>query len=686
MFSKWNITLDSSHVRISDLSFKNNKELIYIDGNVSKYPGDILYTEFKNFKLSNLAPLTPDGLELQGNLNGSATMAQLYETPLVFTRDSISDFKVNEIDFGNFYLTSHWDSEGNKIHANAYNLKGSRNQYMNDTLYGDYWPEKDSIDFTLEIKSLTVKTLEEYYSDFIIFNPTAFITGKINMNGNLKDPNLTGDISLKQAFANITYLNTVNKIDEMNIHFDNNIISFNDTRLTSGNINNTALLKGNIKHKNFSDFNLNIGLDVNNFMLMNLPYTDSSYFYGTAYGTGNLTVKGPLNDIQFNADIVTNKNTYITIPISSSETLEEENSYIKFTQDSTTTGEIPIQEEYSTDLSGFSMDIKLNVSPEATIEIIPDENTGEITSVGQGNININMNREGDLSMFGNYEIVKGKYDFNLASIRKNFKIEEGGSINWYGAPEDATIDIKAVYELSDISIRKLAPKNTEENRKTDVSCYIHMTGLLLDPAYKLYVEIPENIQDYSPVFKSMSDNDMNKQFISLLILKIFQPITGESQDTEGVGEEFLAEQLTDQINNFIKGLGSVDLGVTYDQGEVSDKVGLKVRQSVWDDRIEIIGEFGGNVSNTQSSKPSDNYVGEFEIEAKLNRKGNIRAKFYNEANDQLENEGQYTQGIGFIWRKKFNTFRPWARKEDEDRMRTKRFIKKLKQTEELPNK
>ncbi|MCD4792766.1 MAG: translocation/assembly module TamB [Bacteroidales bacterium] len=674
-FSKSIITIDSTHINISDLSFKNKVEEIYIDGNISNYPGDILYTEFKNFSLENLSPITPGKLKLYGKLSGSATLAHLYETPLIFTRDSIADLKINDIDFGNLYITSHWDNIGNKIHVNAYNLKGEKRQFMNDTIYGDYWPEKDSISFIADIRSMTLKTLEHYYEDYVGFNRTAFVTGKILINGYLKEPSLTGDLKLKQTTAHIKYLNTTNNIQEMDIHFDNEIITFSETKLLSGKFG-SALLKGNIRHNNFSNFILGIDLDADNFMLSDIIPTDSSFFYGKAFGTGNIRISGPLEDLKLVADITTNKNTEIFIPVSSNETFEEENSFIKFITDTTVKEKITIQEQYAVEYGGFSMNVKLNVTPDAAIQIIFNESTGDLFTNGEGNLNLTLNREGDFNMFGNYIISEGRYNFNIKEYKKDFIIEEGGSLNWYGNPEDATIDIKAVNKLYNVALKDLG-LILDETKKTDAACYIHMTGRLLNPELKLYAEILDDHPEYIQNLNALGENDMNEQFLFLLIFRKFRPLPG----MEGSGPQAdVGELLTEQFNSLLKNTG---VGVGYESGDelLTDKYIVKYDQAVLDGRIVFKGEFGMGGANTNiepGTNPANNYVGEVEVEAKLNRKGTVRAKVYNKANDQIENEGDYIQGMGFVWRKKFNTLKIWGREEEKDSIKTKRFIKKIK--------
>jgi hypothetical protein len=664
-FSESIVTLDSSFINIADLTIKNNSEEIYIDGNISKYPGDILYTEFRNFNLINLKPLIPEDLKIEGELNGSTTIAQLYDDPLIFTSDSIVKLHINDIDFGNLYFKSYWDNVGNKIHANAYNLKGSRRQFMNDTIYGDYWPDKDSIDFTIDIRSMTLQAFEQYYSDYLEFNKTAYITGIVDIEGNIKDPDFSGDLKLKQTTAVVKSLNTVNNIEEMNIHIDDKIISFSDTRLISGNQQSSALIKGNIEHHNFSDFVFNIEIDADNYMLMNLEYTDSSYFYGKAIASGNMNITGPTDDIVLDANIVTEKNTSISIPISSSETLKEEASFIQFVIDTTIEENKNIQETFETDLSGFSMNVKLDVTPDAQIQIIPDESTGDIITRGEGELNLTLDREGEFNMFGIYMISEGEYKFRLIELRKDFNIQEGGTIEWYGDPADGTINLTAVHSLSGVSVKQFLPPD-EPARRSDVDCIIELSGKLLNPDLKLDVKVPETEdQTVTSAINSMPDNEKNRHFLSLLLIKSFDPTAAET------GFEFQTEEiLAEQLNSIISGLGDVDVGVKYqtDKEQGTNEYGVQISETFWDDRIEV----KGNVGVETKENADRNYVGEFELEAKLNKKGTLRAKAYNKANDDIQMEGEYVQGVGFVWRKKFDSFLFWKKKEEFDSIKVKK--------------
>ena len=99
------------------------------------------------------------------------------------------------------------------------------------------------------------------------------------------------------------------------------------------------------------------------------------------------------------------------------------------------------------DLRGINLDMDLVITPAAEVEIIFDEQAGDIVrGQGDGNINIIVTRLGDFKMFGDYEIDRGEYLFTLLNlINKPFSVKRGGSIVWDGDPFEAQIDLEASY-------------------------------------------------------------------------------------------------------------------------------------------------------------------------------------------------------------------------------------------------
>ncbi len=658
------IVIDSSKVSVFDLILTNNKQTVYLDGNISEYPGDILFAEYKNFKISNIQPLIKNNLKLNGELNGNTTFAQLYDKPLIFTEDSIVNLKINKISFGNFYFKSNWDNVQDKIHVNAYNLKGKYKKFMNDTIYGDYWPNTGEINFITDVRSMLLKTFKDYYSEYAHFNSTAYIKGKVFLYGNYKKPKLKGNLKLKQANVLIKYLNTNYGIDDMNILFDSKNITIEKTKIHPSNKDGYAYLKGKIKHNLFSNYNLNIDIETENCQIMDIGQTENSYFYGTAYGTGNLNFSGPIKNLYLNANLKTEKETFIFFPMSSSEVLKDEQNFIRFVTDTTISQSVSKKEEYKADINGFTMKLIVDVTPEATMQIIPDEN-GDIITNGSGQIILNLDSESNFNMFGSYIISKGNYKINISQISKEFKIQNGSKIDWSGNPSDATIDIIATYSLSNITLNNLIPEETEQIEKSEVDCSISLNGTLLNPELKLFIVLPDNVsQKYKSKLESLEAKAVNEQFLSLLIMKRFFSSFGtDFADPKPLTGDLLTSQLNSVINKLS---GGVDVSVIYQPGQetVTDEYGVVLSGSAFDNRLTYKGGLG--IGGNEIEKKDESVVGEIEVEIKLNPKGTFKAKVYNKANDKFENDGTYTQGAGLIWRQKFDSFFWWVNKTKSD--------------------
>lgn len=658
------IVIDSSKVSVFDLMLTNNEQQIYLDGNISEYPGDILFTEYKNFKISNIQPLIKNNLKLNGELSGNTTFAQLYDKPLIFTKDSIVNLKINKISFGNLYFKSNWDNIEDKIHVNAYSLKGRYKKFMNDTIYGDYWPNTGEIKFVIDVRSMLLKTFKDYYSEYASFNSTAYIKGKVLLFGNYKSPQIKGNLKLRQANVLIKYLNTNYGLDEMDIFFDSKNIIIKETKLHPSNKNGYAYIKGNIKHNMFSNFILDVDIDAQNCQIMDIGQTENSYFYGTAYGTGGLNFLGPINNLFLNANLKTEKGTDVFFPMSASEVLKEEQNFIRFVKDTTITKKIDEKDEYSADLNGFTMNLIVDVTPDATMQIIPDEN-GDIITNGSGQIILKLDSESNFNMFGSYVISKGAYKINISQITKEFKIQNGGKIDWSGNPSDAKIDIIATYSLNNIKLNDLLPEENERIEKSEVDCSVSLTGTLLNPDLKLFIVLPDNVsQKYKSKLASLEAKAINEQFLSLLIMKRFFSTFGtDFADPKPLTGDLLTSQLNSVLNKLS---GGVDVSVIYQPGQetVTDEYGVVLSGSAFDDRVTYKGGLG--IGGNEIENKDEQVVGEIEVEIKLNQKGTFKAKVYNKANDKFENDGTYTQGVGLIWRKKFDTFFWWVNKTKKD--------------------
>ena len=104
-----------------------------------------------------------------------------------------------------------------------------------------------------------------------------------------------------------------------------------------------------------------------------------------------------------------------------------------------------------------------------------------------------MDKEGNITLAGNYTIERGDYLFTLQNvINKRFSIEQGGSLVWSGDPYTAIIDINAVYKLK-ASLYDLLVNSYEDiyqNQRIPVECKIILTENLSNPEIDFQIVFP----------------------------------------------------------------------------------------------------------------------------------------------------------------------------------------------------
>ncbi len=656
------ILLDSTSINVNRLILSHNAQSIYLDGIISEYPGDMFFAKISNFQLNNLKPLLGDDVRMSGILSGQTRVSQIYDNPLIFTEDSIRALKINDIGLGDLYAKSTWNSQNSAVGFHLFTENGVYKKIKTFDITGNYFPENDTLVAKINFTDFRIQALKKYWEEYIKVSRDAQLWGIIDVNGTLSKPQIAGNLSLKRASFTVLYTGVQYDVnDSLNFKVSNDKISIEKSKLFSDKNSGYAWIKGNIMHKHFDDIRLDFSLEANNLMLLNTEPTDSSYFYGNMFATGDMQIRGPLDRLRATASVKTEKNTKIFIPIFSSESLSENNDFLTFV--SHESSESDIANRLNNGSSGIILDIDVEMTPGAELQIIMDETSGDIMKVkGRGDMKLNMNDFGEMSLYGNYAVTKGDYLFTMKNLfSKHFEIEDGGTIKWTGDPYNADLNMKALYSLKKVSLFNLVLDEHYRDYKTKVNCALNLSGKLLNPDIAFSIEIPQAPESVTQQLTTVDQENLNKQFLSLLLLSTFQPLPGLSQETVGGSPINTGEVLSNQINHWLSQItDEVDIGVNYQSGDkqTTDEFDVALSTQLWDDRVVINGNVGVGGTSKMVQSSANNIVGDVEVEMKLNKSGSVRMKAFNRANeDILYDKGPYTQGVGIFWRRDFDHIR-----------------------------
>ena len=120
------------------------------------------------------------------------------------------------------------------------------------------------------------------------------------------------------------------------------------------------------------------------------------------------------------------------------------------------------------DLSGVVIDLNFEVTKDAEINIIFNEELGDVINArGNGDIAISLDDVGDVKMEGVYTVDNGEYNFALdptntkIAFKQKFIIEPGGSISWKGDPYDADLNLRTYYKLNKTPMKLDKRSSTE---------------------------------------------------------------------------------------------------------------------------------------------------------------------------------------------------------------------------------
>ena len=655
------IRVDSTSVHLDKIIAKNEDQLIKFDGMVSEVPTDKMNFEVAGFNLNNISTFTNlDVVELDGALFLDGYFSSLYDDSYFAAYSLVEDLSINGYYTGNVETSTSWNSNKQRME-----LVGELTRANDESDFviskGHYYVNRpdNNLDFQFDFKNTDLTFVNAFMPEGMVLEGDT--KGTVYMKGETSSPQFNGSLFLNE---------TAVQVDMLNVKYTANgqILVEPDMVLLNGipvkdKYGAEAFVVGSFFHQNFEKYSYDFFATFDKpFQVLNTNYNMNPLYYGDAFVSGDLSISyEDILDITVNAK--TEKGTNITLPLYGSEdvVLKE---FVTFVNKEN------FEEEYKVDLEGVNLNLSMDLTNDAEIQLVFDEVVGDaMRANGEGHIDLYIDQFYDFYMFGNYEVSEGSYLFTLKDfINKKFQIKPGSSISWYGDPYNADIDIKAYYPLK-ASLYDIMSKNDREGykQKADVECIMHLTQNLFNPNIGFDILIPRSDENAKSVLRNLvsTEQEMNKQVFSLLILNKFLPrsdIGGTEANGLGFVEATTSEVLSNQLSNMISHFSDdFDLGFNYRPGdEISNnEVAVAMSTQLFNDKLTVktnVGVSHGNESSGGSS--SNSLIGDVDVEYKLNPpEGNLRIHAFNESNEYdiaKVDQSQYTQGVGLFYQESFD--------------------------------
>lgn len=672
------IDIQGKRAEVNNFRVGRDKQFVTIEGVASSNPADTLVLTLQDVNLDYVF----ETLDIQtamfgGNATGVFYATDLFtKTPKAYTPGlNVKSLTYNHSLMGDAFIKSAWEPDTKAITLNA-NISQPNGRHSK--ISGNIKPMADSLDLSFDADRIGVGFLLPFMSAFAT-DIKGYASGHARLYGSFKLIDMVGDVygedvSLTLGFTNTTYTTTDS------VHFRPGRIDLPGL-IIHDTYGNTAVVDGWVTHECFKqprfDFRVH---DAQNLLVYDIKESPETRWFGHVFGNGSANVKGYPGKVEISADISTTANSSFTFVLSD-ELDAQEYKFITFRdrdqakKDSIATLNAPplivrqlkermAAQNQDSSPSVYEIKLKVNVTPQAQVTLVMDPVGGDkIRAYGSGTMQMDYDSaDENLRLNGTYTVERGKYNFTLQDIIiKEFNIKEGSFIKFTGNPYAADLNIAATYSvnanLSDLDESFLADKDLNRTN-VPVNAVLLVTGDMRRPDINFDLEFPSLTQDVDRKVKSIVNTKemMSRQIIYLLALNRFYTPEYMSATKGNELVSVASSTISSQLSNMLGQLSdkwSLAPNFRSDRGDFSDvEVDVALSSHLLNNRLLLNGNFGYR----DKSLNNNSFIGDFDIEYLLNRRGTIRLKAYNRYNDQnyYVKTALTTQGVGIMFKRDFD--------------------------------
>lgn len=686
---QWNVTPGneiywSKHfLTVTNLRITRNEQSITVETNEFNPDESRFMVTLRNLHLADVIPSQLITMQVEGQANGTINISDPTQNLDIDADISTSGLRLDNDSLG---LVT-WKGGYRQAAGEARFEVRSENVGKNFLIQGTAGLTKQNSDLaaTIDLNGASIAILNQYLGDYVT-DLSGAATGKITLSGTTAKPSVKGSMQLDSVGVRVIYLGTYYKIPKLNIRMDDNLIEFGNFSILD-KYNSRASASGYISHDHFEKLNFDFDVTGRKFMFMNTSSEDSDLFYGDVIADGKVYFSGPLNNLQLHILARPVKGTHFYLPISDSKDIGKYD-YITFKTYGTEMKETKKKKE------NVKLNIKLDIAanPDAQIDVILDATTGDVISAnGNGNLQINVNTDGDFTMFGNYEIYTGSYNFTFQRLTSwKFDIGRNSTITWNGDPREANMNIHAKYTLPKVSLYNLVgDKSTLSydklaTRTERVDINIDLRGQMLKPDISYGINLPDvgSVSYESGAAARLRDinQDQNKALLQMYGLLLFNQFLPDDANSGGgasvttTGKNSVGQALSAQasaILNNITGslLKNTGIGVNvnyraYNIGNQENasmdrnQVSAGITSNLFNNRIRLYvgGDYDWGKAATNAN--ANRFAGDFRLEYLLTPDGRVRVNAFSKSDYDVYNlVNRNKAGVGISYIREYNRLR-----------------------------
>lgn len=712
---------NSGKLRFENFDFVNFEEFLSFDGIFSNQVSDSVNYTLRSVNLFRISQLLDGNLSFSGILDGDFTTRTLTRTPTIQGELTVTGFALDNNVVGDIEVKSRLNQELNRFDTQI-SVK------TDSTIYPEYFtssqrsgqdivldgyilapeqgsfPDADSLfKFDLDFESVDL-----WIIPFIAPKVFTEMSGRASGKGMIWGNSETYDFSVNYqvgvddaVFMKPRFIDT-HYFAQGNVIFNRSDgLNFRDVFIIDPS-GGSAILSGTLDFNDFGDyFNFDMALEMDEFQFLNNSFDPTVPFYGTAYGSTTVRLRGTNLEPIMSTDTPVQMSDFsnISIPLLEETDFDENNKFIRFVDDFSfskssldSSGrpgsfipESNIDPSERSFMERVTMDFSFVATQPMTVQLIFDPVTGDqIRADGTGRLRLRLEDE-EVSMFGRFDITDGYYNFVSGDIfARRFDLEPGGAIIWEGSPADARLNLSAVYEARpDINTLTQARANIDKNtsQRVPVQLVLDVGGSISEIENDFYFRLPNTFESRQNTTLSTQINALNSnedekfiQATSFLLMGDFIPSTSTgSNATNSLTDNFsgsgavlnpllssqvISPLLSNQINSLLRSdIGSLDIDFNLN---TYNNVDLAVALRLYNDKIILSRE--GQITGSQSN------IGDIGATYRINQTLSVTA-FHRQdptfSNYSVSGDNQQAQdinGVGLEAQVSFNSWNEFFRR------------------------
>jgi translocation and assembly module TamB len=715
----WQIP-DSNEVRIADqlLEFHDfiwtrNTQEFEITHQVQDIGDPHIGLRFADFRLATFTSiLNPEDPLASGFMDGQVIIENPFGATGILADLGIRELSVFEVPLGNLSLEAESIGENDYLFALALKEGG-----IDLDLEGEFQADEEGAQLNLDLalNEVRMETLAGLSQDNLR-DGDGYISGDIQVRGTTSDPTYEGTLRFNGAAFTVAELNSRFRLSEEVIRVDNEGVYLQKFTISDQD-DNTFVLDGNIGTEDLGNPTFDLSLNASNFRVLNSTREDNDLFYGQAAIDAKVSISGDLNLPIVDGRLRVKSGTELTFIVPESQLdLIERDGVVRFVnrQDPDDILTRRATDQTTSGVTGYQVAAILEVDPNAVFRVVVDERSGDNLMIsGEGNLNLNLDPNGRITLSGTYELRKGHYEMSLYNlVSRRFEIQEGSSIQWAGDPLDANLNLTAIYRVRTSAAELVASQagggdGGAFRQELPFLVYLNIDGELVRPEISFELDMPEESRGaaggnvYGKIQQlNNQEGELNRQVFSLLVLNRFFPDRGGDGAGGGTGalaRSSVSQVLSGQLNNLSENLlgdsgveldFDMDSFTDYQTGAPQDRTQLNVsaRTRFMDDRLIV--QVGSQIDIEGGSQQMDRgnaLLGNVSIEYLLTENGRYRLRGFRRNSFESFIDGQLVvTGMSLIFNREFNHFRElWRGIEMERNDRTRNAARKEEEEEQI---